>query len=387
MDAETLDQTLRAVDLFLRRRLSPAEIRRRDEQRQPPYDLVPELAGMGLLRAAIAPEHGGLGLDWSSMCRIQERIAAHAFFVCSIINRFVCFGAMPLIRFGTARQRADILPRVLKGEALIALALTEPGAGSDARAVTTRAVREGEGWRLSGRKTWISDAEEASYLLTLCRTSAPGERKSFTAFLAPRSAPGLAMTLLDKVGNHCMPSYDIAYDNVPVSDSLRLGEVGAGFETIAGVLRYSRAGVSAGVVGTAQAAFELARAHALEREQFGRPIADFQTIRHRLVDMHVEIVKARLMVRELARLIDVGEDADQMSAMAKTCATDMLQYVTHHGMQIMASAGYAAESAMQRYWRDARLYTFGEGANEIQKEIIAATLGLRARRAGGGETT
>ena len=175
-----------------------------------------------------------------------------------------------------------------------------------------------------------------------------------------------------------MPSWDIGFDDVFVPDALVLGPVGKGFQTITGTLKYSRAGVSAGVVGTAQAAFDLARSHALDRVQFGKPIAGFQVIRHRFVDMHVEITKARLMVRELARMIDAGEPADAMGAMTKASTTDMLQMVTHQGMQIMASAGYAAESPMQRYWRDSRLYSFGEGSNEIQKEIVAKALGLPA---------
>lgn len=379
-DAESLSIILSSVGAFLERRLPPDEIRRRDDNHIPPYDLIPELAEMGLLRAPIAEEHGGLGLPWSSMVRVQERIASHAFFVGSIINRFLCFSALPIIIFGTERQKAEILPRVLDGRTLVALALTEPGAGSDARAVTTRAVKVEGGWRLNGRKTWISDADHAEYLLTLCRTPAPdgGDKPSFTAFLAPRRAQGVAMTSIAKVGNNCMPSWDIGYDDVFVPDDLVLGPVGKGFQTITGTLKYSRAGVASGVIGTAQAAFDLARAHAIERVQFGQSIAKFQAIRHKLVDMHVEIVKARLMVRELARLLDTGEPAEDMGSMAKAVATDMLQFVTHHGMQIMASAGYAAESPMQRYWRDARLYTFGEGANEIQKEIIARSLGIPA---------
>jgi len=379
-DAETLSIFLASVTAFLERRLPAEDIRRRDEHHIPPYDLIPELAEMGILRAPIAEEHGGLGLPWSSMCQVQERIASHAFFVSSIINRFICFGALPLITFGTEAQKREILPRILAGKTLVALALTEPGAGSDARAVSTRARKVDGGWLLSGRKTWISDADHAELLLTLCRTPAPdgSDKPSYTAFLAPRRSAGIAMTPLAKVGNHCMPSFDIGYDEVFVADDMVLGAVGKGFQTITGTLKYSRAGVASGVIGTAQAALDLARTHASERVQFGRAIATFQAVRHRLVDMHVEIVKARLMVRELARMIDADEPAETMSSMTKAVATDMLQFVTHHGMQLMASAGYAAESPMQRYWRDSRLYTFGEGTNEVQKELIARALGLPA---------
>jgi alkylation response protein AidB-like acyl-CoA dehydrogenase len=382
--AESADHALMidAVETFLRRHLPPEEIRRRDENHIPPYDLVPQIRDLGLLRAAFPVEAGGLALPWSTLCRLQERIGARAFFVASIINRFVSFGGLPVWHFGSERQRAELLPRILDGAALVALALTEPDAGSDARAVRTRARREGETWRIAGRKTWISDADHASYLLTLCRSDEDaGQTRGYTAFLVPRRATGVHMTPLPKVGNNCMPSYDIAFDDVVVSDADRLGAVGAGFPTITGTLKYSRASMAAAAVGTAQAALDLAKSHALAREQFGRSLAAFQVIKHRLVDMHLEIRKARLLVRELAAAIDAGEDTEEIGAATKIVATETLQMVTHHGMQILASAGYAAESPMQRYWRDARLYSFGEGTNEIQREIIASRIGLGRKEA------
>jgi alkylation response protein AidB-like acyl-CoA dehydrogenase len=285
---------------------------------------------------------------------------------------------MPLATFGSEAQRAGLLADILSGKALVALALTEPEAGSDVRAVRTRARRSAAGWVISGRKTWISDADAASHLLALCRTAEDGARDgALTCFLVPRQAAGIAMTGIDKVGNNCMPSFDIGFDGVEVDDGARLGAVGAGFDVIAGTLAYSRAAMSATAVGCAQAALDLAVDHARGRVQFGRPIAQFQVIRHRLVDMRIEIVKARLLVRELARRIDAGEAAAEYAAMTKIAATEALQFVADHGMQILASAGYAADSAMQRYWRDARLYSFGEGSNEIQREIVAREMGLR----------
>jgi alkylation response protein AidB-like acyl-CoA dehydrogenase len=376
---------LEAVDQFCRRHLPPDEIRRRDENHIPPYDLVPHLAGMGLIRAGFPEEMGGLGLPWASMCRIQERLAYHTHSISSLLNRYISFGAMPIRYFGDADQKARLLPEIFEGRALVALALSEPEAGSDARAVRTRAMRAGEGWRISGRKTWISDAGHADYLLALCRT--PGEtggERSLTSFLIPRAAKGVAMTAIAKIGNNCMPSWDIGLDDVHVADSDRLGAVGDGFAAITGSLRYSRASVAAATIGTAQAAIDLASAHARDRIQFGRPLVDFQVIKHRLVDMHIEVRKARLMTYELARVIDAGEPAEEIGAVAKIVATEALQFVTNHGMQIMASAGYAAESAMQRYWRDARLYSFGEGSNEIQREIIARQIGLFVPRAKSG---
>jgi alkylation response protein AidB-like acyl-CoA dehydrogenase len=373
---------IEAIDQFCRRRLPPEEVRRRDENHIPPYDLVPELAEMGLIRAGFPEEIGGLGLPWSSVCRLQERLAYHAYSASSLVNRFISFGAMPIRFFGSEAQKAEFLPQILNGKVLVALALSEPEAGSDARAVRSRAARQPGGlWKIHGRKTWISDAGQADYLLTLCRT--PGEdggEHSLTAFLIPRRTAGVSMTPIAKIGNNCMPSWDIGLDEVEVDDRFRLGAVGKGFATITGTLKYSRASVSAATLGTAQAALDLAIAHATERMQFGKHLSEFQVIKHRLVDMHIEIRKARAMTYELARVIDAGEPAEEMGAIAKLVATEALQYVTHHGMQILASAGYAVESAMQRYWRDGRLYTFGEGTNEIQREIIANQIGLAKPR-------
>lgn len=373
------DAILDAVERFCRE-IPQSDVVRRDAEHIPPYDYIPQLAALGLIRAAAPESAGGLGLPWSLFCRIQERIAYHAQPVASILNRIVSFGILPLLQFGTEAQKAALLPRLLDGDALVALALSEPGAGSDARAVTTRAERDGKGWRISGRKTWISDADHATHLLTLCRLAdAPGD--GLAAFLVPRHAAGVSMSLLPKAGNNCMPSYDIGFDEVPVLDEAMLGEPGLGFRTITGTLRYSRASLSATLVGSAKAALDLAIAHTADRQQFGRPLAGFQVIRHRLVDMRIEIRKAELMVRELARMIDDNEDSYEQAAMTKIVATEMFQFVTDRGMQILASAGYAAESPMQRYWRDARLYSFGEGANEIQREIVSRRMGLD-RKAG-----
>ena len=370
--AAILDQ----VDRFCRA-IPPAEVIRRDAEHVPPYDYIPQLAALGLIGAPVPESVGGLGLPWSLFCVMQERIAYRAQPIASILNRLITFGVLPIVQFGTDAQKQTLIPQLLAGEALVSLALTEPGAGSDARAVATRAERHGNSWRITGRKTWISDADAASHLLTLCRiagSDAPGD--GLAAFLVPRHAPGVSMTVLPKVGNNCMPSYDIGFDGVTVEAADMLGEPGQGFAAITGTLRYSRASLSATVIGSAKAALDLALRHAGERVQFGRPLSAFQVIRHRLVDMRLEIRKAELMVRELARLLDEREPADEQAAMTKIVATEMFQYVTDHGMQILASAGYAAESPMQRYWRDARLYSFGEGANEIQREIVARHMGL-----------
>ena len=368
---------LDTVDRFVARSLPPEEVRRRDREHIPPYDLLPELGQLGLFRLALPEEWGGIGLDWCSVALVQERLGQHAYMLASIFNRVVGFGAMSLLAHGDAAQKARLLPRLAEGRLLVALALTEPEAGSDAAAIRTRAVGGAGGWRITGRKSWISDARGADYLLVVARTDpAPGGAAGLSLLLVPPNAPGITMTDLPKIGNNAMPSFDIGFDAVCVPEDALLGTAGAGFPALLATLHYARASMAATVTGCAQAATDAALAHARARQQFGRPIGRFQAIRHRLADMQMRVDQSRLMVRYLAWLIATGRNSRRHAAEAKIIATETLQYVTHHGMQILASAGYAADSDMQRYWRDARLYSIGEGANEIQRDIIARELGL-----------
>jgi alkylation response protein AidB-like acyl-CoA dehydrogenase len=368
---------LEAVDRFVARHLPPEELRRRDHEHIPPYDLLPEMGRLGLFRTVLPREWGGIGTDWRSVALVQERLGQHAYMLASIFNRIVGFAARSLLTHGSAAQKAEFLPRLAEGRLLIALALTEPEAGSDAAAVRTRARRTSAGWRITGRKTWISDARGADHLLVVARTD-PGATGAagISLLLVPQGTKGIAMTELPKIGNNAMPSFDIGFDDVLVAESALLGSEGEGFRALMSTLHYARASMAATVTGCAQAATDAALAHARTRRQFGQPIGAFQVIRHRLADMQMRVDQSRLMVWHLAWLIATGQPARRAAAQAKVVATEALQYVTHHGMQIMASAGYAADSDMQRYWRDARLYSIGEGSNEIQRDIIARELGL-----------
>lgn len=366
-----------AVEDLLRKRLPPEEIRRRDDQGIPPYDLLPAYAGMGVLGLPFLPVYGGLGQPWTTLALIQEAAARICYPAASIISRVVAFGGMTLLSYGTDEQRRMLLPELISGRALFALALSEPEAGSDAGGVRTRAEKSDGGWRLTGRKTWISDADGASHLVVIARSEkgSAGSR-GLSAFLVPRNCDGLSMTKLGKIGNHCMPSYDIGFDGVLVPDSALMGEAGRGFAHVLSTLHYSRASLAATATGAAQAAVDIALDHARNRVQFGRPIGSNQALRHRLADMQMRVDQARLTVWHLAWLLSEGTPSRRQAAQAKVIASETLQYVTHHGMQILASAGYATESDMQRLWRDARLFTFGEGSSEIQRDTIAKELGL-----------
>jgi alkylation response protein AidB-like acyl-CoA dehydrogenase len=368
---------LDSVGGFLARHLPPEEVRRRDTAHIPPYDLLPEMGRLGLFALAVPESAGGLGAGWRTVALVQERLGLGAYCAASIFNRVVGFGLMSLLTCGSEQQRAEMVPLLMAGEAFCALALTEPQAGSDAAAIRTRAERVAGGWRIHGRKTWISDAKGARWLIVAARTGPEREgTRGVSLLLVPSDAPGLTMTPLPKIGNNCMPCFDIGFDGVTVGEDALLGEEGRGFAQLMATLHYSRASMAATVTGAAEAAVQLATTHAKERVQFGRPIGAFQAVAHRLADMRTRVDLSRLMVRHLAGLIEDGAPCRREAAQAKVVATETLRDVTDAGMQILASAGYATESDMQRLWRDSRLYTFGEGANDVLRDSIARDMGL-----------
>lgn len=368
---------LDSIDRFMQQHLPPAQVRRRDEAADPPYHLLPLMGDMGLLGLATPQDHGGSGNNWRTMALVQERLGYHATMAAILFNRVTCFGIQTLLACGSEEQRNRYLPRLLKGEATFALALTEPGAGSDAGAIVTRAQAVEGGWKVNGRKVWISGAESATRIVVACRTGTAARGHSgISLLLIPPDATGVSMTPLEKVGNKCSLTWDIGFDDVYVPASELLGKRDDGFKTLKATLFYARAGLSAAVTGTAQACVDTALKHATERHQFERPIAAFQSIRHRLARMQVQVDQARLLSYRLAWLIDTGAPCEREAAMAKWSATETLKAITDDGMQIMASAAYSSDSDMQRYWRDARLYTFGEGSSEIQLDLIARDMGL-----------
>ena len=372
---------LASVDGFASRHLPPDEVRRRDREHQPPYDLLPAMGEAGFFALPVPDDYGGLGRSWSEVSLVQERLGWHGYMAASIYNRVVGFGVMSVLTYGSAEQKRDLLPGLLSGYFFMALALTEPGAGSDAGALKTRARRTSGGYVISGSKIWISDAQGARFLLTAARTGEAAKGSDgITLFLVPSDAPGVTLSPLAKVGNNAMPSFEVGFADVEVGDDAVIGEVGGGFRHLMSTLHYSRASMAATVTGAAQAALDGVMAHARERQQFGKPIGSFQVLAHRLADLQTRVDLSRLMVRHLATLIARGLPCKREAAQAKVVATETLRDVADQGMQIMASAGYAADSDIQRFWRDSRLYTFGEGTNEILRDGMARELGLTGRQ-------
>lgn len=367
---------LDSIDRFMARAFPPEVVREHDMAHRFPAHLMQGFGELGILGLPFPEEYGGMGFDWRTVVLVQERLGRHAAIAAALYSITVDFGGMSLLHAGTKAQKSLHLPALIEGRGQYALALTEPEAGTDAAALRSRAVRTESGWRLNGRKTWISCADTADYLVIACRTEGGAGRAGISMFLVPRGTAGIHMTVLPKIGNNSMPSFDIAFDDVEIPEDSLLGTEGDGFRVLMSTLQYSRSGQAANAVGQAQAVVEMVARHLKEREQFGAPLSRFQVLRHRLVDMQMRVDQARLMLYRLAWMIDHGQRARADSAMAKVLASETLQYVTHHGMQMMASTAYAAESDLARHWRDARLYTFGEGTNEMLRDLIAREMDL-----------
>jgi alkylation response protein AidB-like acyl-CoA dehydrogenase len=368
---------LDTVDRLMKRHYPPDEIRRRDATHADCKDMLSTFAEAGLLALPFPETYGGLGADRLTVVLVQERLARHGGIAAIVYGGVADFGGMSLLKYGTEEQRQELLPRAIKGEISFSFALTEPGAGSDAAAAITSATKTANGWKINGRKVWISMAGSSDYLVTMCRTTRGSKGKEgLSTFLIPRNTPGIHMTRLDKVGNNCMSSWDIGFDDAEVPDSALMGELGKGMRNMMTTLQYSRTGQAALCIGLAQAAVDSTKAFAIERHQFDRRIADFQVIRHRLVDMQTRVDQARLMLYYSSWLMEHGRPSRKETAQTKVLATEALEYVSRHGMQIQASFGYSNESEIQRHWRDARLYTFGEGTNELQRDLIAREIGL-----------
>ena len=367
---------LESIDRMMARHFPPALIRQYDDRHEPPLHMVPIMAELGLFALPLPEEYGGLGKDWRTVALVQERLA-HRGDTGSLLNTTMTFGGASLLQYGSDKQKAELLPKIARGEVLFSLALTEPGAGSDAGGVITSARRTQTGWRVNGRKIWISNASTSTYLVTACRTE-PGSQGSrgVSMLLIPRDTPGITMTRLAKVGHNCMPSWDIGFQDVDVPYDALMGEEGRGFRHLMATLHYGRASQAASAVGKGQAVVDLAVSHAKERHQFGQPIGKFQAIQHRIAQMQIRVDQARLQLYHLAWMIATGRECRRQAAQTKLAASEMLWDVSDAGMRVMASAGYAMESDMQRYWRDSRLLTFGEGTNDIQLSIIAKELGL-----------
>jgi len=346
-----------------------------------PMTLIRKMADLGYFGLIIPEKHGGSGLDPLAMALVTEELSRAWLSVGSVMTRMIITGSL-IEACGTPEQKRKWLPRICAGETLTAAAFTEPDVGSDAAAVKTRAVRNGDNYLVTGEKAWCTFANRAHLLSTLVRTdpSAP-KHKGLSLLLVEKEAgddfhpPRLSGSPIPTIGYKGMNSYNVAFDGYPVPAENLLGEEeGRGFYQLMSTYEIARIQTAARAVGVAQAAFDSALRYAKDREQFGRPISDFQVIRHKLAHAATEIEAARQLTWFACERKKSGVRCDLEAGMAKVFAAEMAERVTSECLQIHGGYGYSREFPAQRYWRDARVFRIFEGTSEIQYEVIAKRL-------------
>ena len=343
-----------------------------------PADVIAELGRLGVLGMTVPEADGGLGASAVAFALVLEELAAvwASLAVGVSVNSGIAEGT--LVRLGTAEQKRRWLPRLMDGSGLGAFALTEPGSGSDAAALRATATREGDGWVLDGRKMFVTNLRYAPVVIVLARIEMDPQRPhaGITAFLVPTDAPGVTVAKAErKMGLHASDTSGLVLEGVRVGADAVLGPLGAGFGPVAMAgLDGGRIGIAAQAVGIARGALDRARAYALERRQFGRPIGDFQMISFALARAGTEVAAARLLALRAAWLRDSGRPYTREASQAKLFASEMAQRATRTAVQVLGGYGYMREAAVERYARDARATTIYEGTSEVQRLVIARGL-------------
>ncbi|RAJ68956.1 hypothetical protein K378_01845 [Streptomyces sp. Amel2xB2] len=328
------------------------------------------LGELGFLGLTVPERYGGTEADMLSYVLATEELGRGDSAVRGIVSVSLGLVTKTVVAHGTEAQREEWVPRLVRGDALGCFALTEPGTGSDAGSLTTRARRDGGDWIIDGGKMFITNGTVAEVALTFARTSEDG----ITAFLVPTAAPGLTATEVHgKLGLRGQATAELAFDGVRVPDSARLGEVDRGLGIALGALSRGRISVAAGAVGLAQAAVDAAVGYAAEREQFGRPIARFQLVQELLADAEVDTRASRLLTHQVARMADAGASPKEYAteaSVAKYHASETAVRVTNNCLQTFGGYGFIDEYPVGKYLRDARVLTLYEGTSQVQKLII-----------------
>jgi butyryl-CoA dehydrogenase len=345
-----------------------------------PPELIAKLADVGLLGVCIPEEYGGAGADFLSYILVLEELSKADAGVGVTVAVHTSAVTLPILTFGTEEQRSLFVPPLARGEAVGAFALTEPEAGSDAGSLRTTAVPAGAGWSISGSKQWITNGSFAGTVLLFARTDpeTPGA-KGVSAFIL--EAEHVRVTREEeKLGLNSSSTADLVIEGAQVDRDRLLHEEGKGFAVAMSTLDGGRIGIAAQALGIAQAAYEVARAYALERRQFGQRIAEFQAIQWKLADMATELDAARLLIHRAAWLKQEGRPHTEEGAKAKLFASEMARRQTAEAIQILGGYGYTKEFPVERYYRDAKVTEIYEGTSEIQRLVIARSiLGLRQR--------
>ena len=363
-----------SVDKFLTKHSDPSKVRYWDEEKMFPAELIQGAVEQGWFALTLPEEYGGIG-DYMDMAAFLEVVGYHNLGLARFWNANVNMVGGAVSRFASEKIKSEVLPDLAAGKCWLAFALSENGSGSDAAALRTRAdLADGE-FMINGTKMWITGALQAKYILTAVRTDrAAKKHDGISLLLVPNGSPGLDVSPIDLLGGHAIRTCEVNYQDVRVNQDRMVGDLHVGWKRLLTVLAKERVALSAICVGAAQAACDQAREYAIERRQFDQSIYDFQAISHMLVDMQTQVDAARMMAYRAARLLVSGGPCEAEASQAKYFAADTYVRVATDGLQIMGANGYAMEYAMQRHYRESKLFQIFGGTNQVQRNIVARVL-------------
>ena len=370
------DQELlrRSIREFAETEIKP-HVREWDEAQQFPADLRTKLADLGLMGIQFAPEYGGAGMSAVDYCICIEELARVDPSVSLSVAAHNGLGAAHIAMFGSEEQKQRFLAPLARGEKLAAWGLTEPNSGSDAAAMRTTAVRDGKEWVLSGSKAFITHGHSADIMVVMAVTEKSKGNKGISAFIVERGTSGfVAGKKEDKLGMRASETSEVIFERCRIPEAHLIGEEGQGFIQTLQVLDAGRIGIAALAVGLAEGAYDAARTYAFQRKQFGRPIGTFQSIRWKLVDNAIRIQAARLLTYRAAWLKDQGRRMTLESSMAKLYASEIAVRASEDSVQIHGGYGFVKDYPAEKFFRDVKLTTIGEGTSEVQRIVIARQL-------------
>jgi alkylation response protein AidB-like acyl-CoA dehydrogenase len=371
---ENLEEIRAMVRELAQEQIAP-HVREWDERASFPRDLFRQLGELGLLGVTIPEEYGGAGLTYRHYVTIIEELSAVEGGIGLSVAAHNSLCTNHVFLFGSDEQKRRWLPLLARGEMLGAWALTEPEAGSDAGAQRTVASRDGEVWVLSGSKNFTTHGSVGGVAVVMARTAPGSDHHGISAFIVPLDAAGVSVGKKeDKVGMRVSDTASLIFEDCRLGPEALVGRTGEGFIQAMEVLDGGRISIAALGVGIARGAFEAALAYAKQRQQFGRPIAAFQATRFKLADMATQIDAARLLTERAAAAKDAGEKTTRLSAQAKLYASEVAVRVAEEAVQIHGGYGYVKDYPAEKYWRDSKLCTIGEGTSEIQRMVISREL-------------
>ncbi|QKY70503.1 acyl-CoA dehydrogenase [Lentibacillus sp. CBA3610] len=351
------------------------EIKRMEEEDRFPAEIVQKMGELGLMGIPIPEKYDGSGMDYTSYIIAINELSKVSATLGVILSVHTSVGTNPILNFGSDEQKRYYLPKLATGEYLGAFALTEPGAGSDAANMRTKAIKDGDNYILNGSKIFITNGGEADTYITFARTSDEPGSKGISAFIVEKDTPGLGIGKAEKkMGLHGSNTVQLSFDNCSVPKEQLLGDEGNGFKIAMANLNVGRIGIAAQALGIGEAALEHATNYAKEREQFGQPIANNQGMAFKLADMATEVEAAKLLVYQAAALVEQGVPSSKQASMAKMYASKTARKTAVEAVQVYGGYGYTEDYPVERFFRDAKVTEIYEGTNEIQRIVIAKNL-------------